>query len=281
MHGHTHAATATDSSDPAVNSSVRIGSDSYIYQIERNASTAREVIDELLPLAQQGDAAATHALRRLMNRCINFVGSPRARAKVTAPEFSEDAIWQAKVIELGSRYCDDARLYDTEGFFDQVRASMRRLREHGDEIAIAESLYLDVQTGQLPDPRAVAFSRAEAWRLIRQSNNPYAIEEAMTVLASLPEDFQGATGRLAMEAIEQFSGEHAYLRTLAAWWMACELGADCRPYGRWQQNACLHQRNCAPNLGLQDFIRLRMLTPPQFAAMQRYLNVIRAERARG
>jgi hypothetical protein len=70
------------------------------------------------------------------------------------------------------------------------------------------------------------------------------------------------------------------MRVLAAMWYACELGADCRPYGTWQQRGCLHQRNCAPQLPLQDFIRERMLTPSQYAAMQRYLDVIRAERAK-
>jgi hypothetical protein len=257
-----------------------IGSDEFVYALERNGARASEIIDALVPLAQQGNAAAIHALRRTLDRCRDFVGDFRSRARVLAPAGSEDAIWQAKVIEIGKAFCGDISLRSPAyaGLFS--RENSRRLRERGDEVVLARSLMPDALAPTHPTSQELVERRSKAWDMIRHSGNPYAVDAAMAALAVLPEDVDDPTWQLSVEATEFFPGDHKRVRLIAAMWYACELGADCRPYGTLQQSACLHQRNCAPNLGLQDFIRQRLLTPAQFAAMQRYLDVIRAERAR-
>jgi hypothetical protein len=263
-----------------VDASPPYGSDRFVFQLEQYATSARVLVDALLPLAQQGNAAASYALRRALERCLGFVGSLRSRDKVTAPAGSEDAIWQAKLIERGRKFCDDPRMDDVQQFSVTYLIPHKALRAQGEEVAVALSLVPDWQIGQEPAQSVLAERRAAAWELVRNAQNPYAVEAAMSALAALPEDTEGPTWHLTTEASELFAGDHARMRTLAAMWYACELGADCRPYGVWQQGACLHQRNCAPHLPLQDFIRERLLTPSQYAAMQRYLDVIRAERAR-
>lgn len=257
-------------SRPGLHGTAAIGS---VLAIERMAQSSTELLDGLDRLRGIEQQAAAHARKRLLDRCLPFVGDPRSRAVVTGAPGTALAIEQTRLIEREQRYCNDARLADTRSLIENWRARTRELAQSGDELSIAQALGMN----------RLGITREEEVEVARTialtSGDPYAVRFALDALGS------GELGQNSFDfgvptshASHDFANEVAVIREAAATWLSCDLGALCGPYSELQRSACFYRNNCAPGLTTKEFIRTRLLNDPQFELMEQYVQAILAAR---
>lgn len=253
-------------------------------QIEARAQRSSEAVGPLLVLARSGDSSAVAALDRIVGRCLRI----EQRFGSVVPGNQQVGIAQDQALQRAVAYCD---LTDEEfhALADEIAAMERDLALAGDVAAMAR--YLRTPIG---DPDLLGISLQEALDLAfdaaQSSSDPEVVRSTLDLLFN----HWGGAGmqvpsiadanaelmrdpRLSLTPIQR----REEIRRLAVELLACEIGADCGPYGPRQDYFCVELGNCASELGMTEFVRQRLLTPSEFQALTRFLEALRRLREGG
>ncbi|WP_091241105.1 hypothetical protein [Aquimonas voraii] len=185
-------------------------------------------------------------------------------------------------------FCDFSSAgFSHRDYWAQLRDIELSLGARGEHIALMRAAMDPFSAQSMSEGQRDALI-ARAWDAVRDSDEPWVAQASLEFLLSLG---PGAVPRQIAPQIRQFDRDpalagtgperRAAIRALAADWIACELGAPCGAYGGLQERHCVSTGNCASHLGVQEYIRQRLLTPPEYGAMVRLVrgiqNAIRAE----
>ncbi|HEX5754803.1 MAG TPA: hypothetical protein VFY12_00425, partial [Arenimonas sp.] len=238
-----------------------------------SASSTRNLDAELMRLANSGDAEAMAAVINLSARCAQFWSSRGDRyhpkhelAKL--PAASSERATRESALQSLTQYCD--RPYAPGEVAERVGQFSGRLEElasKGDLVAMAATGF----KGQ---------GEVEVLSAMLEADKPWVVEQAMHAFAS----GKGQLSRQLDEEVFPFSLrampnqlELGKIKSMAARWRACELGAACGPNQFEELNQCVLWGNCGLGLGVQAYIRNRELSGYQFELMQRYLAALDAK----
>lgn len=227
--------------------------------VASRAATASEALDALLPAMAQGNARAMLAHRSLIGRCAEYRDGERFWPQPTAPEGSAQWFAQRDAVAQEGRFCGaDPRLHDP--LLRGARSTTQRLNAL-------------TRTG---DPEALAFALGTG-ALQLQSTSEAKLALDLLAGQELSPDGKASlidkliTGRIAPEhsrlGADLFDRmliqpeRQRLLKQLAAEVYGCQIGADCRAYGAFQNQYCITFGNCAPSLTWDQFILTRQVAP--------------------
>lgn len=276
------AASADASSDRSAHvDGATISAISSPLEVERSARRLSEAVDQLLQRARDGEAFALAALSRLAGRCL---AAPRESAEVPRDDQAGATIrfLQRQALERTRAFCDLP-----SDVLDEVASEVylleKQLRQDGDVGALArhfrtpESIHDNL--GLNPD-------EVMEWALreIGRSEDPYVLQSTLELLfnrwdgagLSIPR-IAAANAVLTLDPRLALTPPHRVqeIRTLAIELLACDFGAPCAPQGPRQDYFCVVHANCATDLTMNEFVRQRLLTPPEYEALTRFLEALR------
>ncbi len=228
---------------------------------------ARAVEDELLLRLDSGETAALVALRALHLRCRPFYEERPENRPMMAVERSEAGTAERAARQFAHdtllRFCD--RPYAPgEGMdlYQDITEALDQAFKDGDPVARAERFF----EGE---------GERELLSLLEDTNDTWMVERALAALAQVDGPFARQVD------MEVFSGrgltrvEIASIRSSAARWYACELGAPCGGNHPELLTRCLYEADCAIGLDMRRYMRERVLTGQQYELMQRYLEALK------
>jgi hypothetical protein len=250
--------------------------------IERHAKSLSEAAPALLDLAIAGDSKALGALNRLYNKCgALYRGTDGIEKKPT-----ELSMLVLQAQERVGSYCDFGNLGLTSQELALAIDDIQRMFvESGDPMALFQHFSTPAYIGS-----SVSESKEEvirnAWELASDSNDPEVVGAALDLLLGTW-DSEGESHPAVGRILRDFNSDPALamtgmerrleIRRLASRWLACDDGAPCGPYASFQETRCIAFSNCASHLPVQEFIRQRLLSPPEYEAMMRLVSGVRSE----
>jgi hypothetical protein len=246
-------------------------------EILDQAPSARAALDRLLPMAGSGDTRAMLAVDRILLRCFAY-GRPDSSTRTpTAQPGSPTYAQQLDLLADLQSYCDDPRALhpgdaDTH---DRNRERLRAAAKRGDPSAlslfVAEHLQMQTESRQLDRKGQLDL----LFGLMRAPESPELVAAAINMLPRV----DSGIGMNAIGLNRFAAGERVdAIRSYAAHWVACELGAHCGPNQSYDmQIKCLGEQNCAMDLSLPEFIRTRALSGGDYEAMLRYIAFLREQ----
>ena len=240
------------------------------------ASKMSEVEGELLLRARAGDTAAMAAVVELTSLCRQF--SPmhgdefHPRHEVAKlPAGSPERARKEKALAALVAFCD--RPYGPGEASQLVKEFLTRLDEaamQGDLTARAYNLF--------PEE-----NEASVLNALQESKDPWLAERAMNAFfiknGPLAKKLDSEVFPSFMQAVSP--AETMHIKSMAARWRGCELGANCGPNHHDELGQCLHLGNCGLGLSRQVYIQQRELSDHQFELMQKYLAAFDAQIKRG
>ncbi len=126
-------------------------------------------------------------------------------------------------------------------------------------------------------------NEASVLNALQEPQDPWLTERAMNALfiANGPVAKQLDSEVFPSFMLSVSPAEAMHIKSMAARWRGCELGAACGPNHHHDLDQCLHLGNCGLGLGRQAYIQQRELSAYQFELMQKYLAAFDAQIKRG
>jgi hypothetical protein len=240
------------------------------------ASKMSEIEGELLLRARGGDTAAMAVVVELTSLCTQF--SPmfgdefHPRHEVAKlPAGSTERASKEKALAALVAFCD--RQYGPGEAIQLVKEFSTRLSEaaaKGDITARAYNLF--------PEE-----NEASVLNALQESKDPWLAERAMNAffIKNGPVAKQLDSEVFPSHMLAVSPAEAMHIRSMAARWRGCELGAACGPNHHNELGQCLYLGNCGLGLSRQAYIQQRELSAYQFELMQKYLAAFDTQIKRG